>query len=152
MAEITQQLDENLLAETNAFELHVDSKEGLEELPEGLIAGAVETAKERGHDVGWSLTLNRPSINPFLQSATDRSMRKQMFDAYAMRGDNDNANDNKALMEEQVNIRLKKANLLGYKTYANYSLTKAMAQTPEKVFALMDQLWAHKTPMLLQSF
>jgi len=141
MAEISQMLNENLLNETNAFELHVDSKKGIEALPEGLLAGAAEEAKRRGHEGGWSFTLHRPSINPFLQSATDRDMRKKMFDAYAMRGDNDNENDNKALMEEQTNLRLQKANLLGYQSFADYNLTKSMAQTPAKVYELMDQLW-----------
>ena len=141
LAELTDKFGLNVLAETNAFELHVTDKKDLGNLPASLVALAADEAKKRGHNDGWSITVQRPSINPFLQSSPNRDMRKTMFDAYAMRGDNDNENDNKAIIEEVVQLRVEKANLLGYETHANLILETAMATKPEAVLKFMDQLW-----------
>ncbi|PHR69871.1 MAG: peptidase M3 [Lutibacter sp.] len=141
LAELTDKFGKNVLAETNAFEMHVTDKKDLGNLPASLVALAADEAKKRGHDDGWSITVQRPSINPFLQSSPNREMRKTMFDAYAMRGDNDNDNDNKAIIEEVVQLRVEKANLLGYETHADLILENAMAKKPEAVLKFMDQLW-----------
>ena len=141
LAELTDKFGNNVLAETNAFEMHVTDKKDLGNLPASLIALAADEAKKRGHDDGWSITVQRPSINPFLQSSPNREMRKTMFDAYAMRGDNDNENDNKAIIEEVVQLRVEKANLLGYESHADLILENAMAKKPEAVLKFMDQLW-----------
>ncbi len=141
LAELTDKFGNNVLAETNAFEMHVTDKKDLGNLPVSLVALAADEAKKRGHEEGWSITVQRPSINPFLQSSPNREMRKTMFDAYAMRGDNDNENDNKAILEEVVQLRVEKANLLGYETHADLILENAMAKKPEAVLKFMDQLW-----------
>ncbi len=141
LAELTDKFGLNVLAETNAFELHITDKKDLGNLSESLVALAADEAKKRGHDDGWSITVQRPSINPFLQSSPNREMRKTMFDAYAMRGDNDNENDNKAIIEEVVQLRVEKANLLGYDSHADLILETAMAKKPEAVLKFMDQLW-----------
>ncbi len=141
LAELADKFGKNVLAETNAFELHITDKKDLGNLPESLVALAADEAKKRGHDSGWSITVQRPSINPFLQSSPNREMRKTMFDAYAMRGDNDNENDNKEIIEEMVSLRVEKANLLGYDTHADLILETATAKTPEAVMNFMDQLW-----------
>lgn len=141
LAELTNKFGNNVLAETNAFEMHVVDKKDLGNLPSSLVALAADEAKKRGHKDGWSITVQRPSINPFLQSSPNREMRKIMFDAYAMRGDNDNENDNKAILEEVVQLRVEKANLLGYETHADLILENAMAKKPEAVLKFMDQLW-----------
>jgi peptidyl-dipeptidase Dcp len=141
LAELADKFGKNVLSETNAFELHTTDKKDLGNLSESLVALAADEAKKRGHDEGWSITVQRPSINPFLQSSPNREMRKTMFDAYAMRGDNDNENDNKAIIEEMVSLRVEKANLLGYETHADLILETATAKTPEAVLKFMDQLW-----------
>tara|TARA_B110000091_G_scaffold95776_1_gene104351 strand:+ start:811 stop:2940 length:2130 start_codon:yes stop_codon:yes gene_type:complete len=141
LAELADKFGKNVLSETNAFELHTTDKKDLGNLSESLVALAADEAKKRGHDEGWSITVQRPSINPFLQSSPNREMRKTMFDAYAMRGDNDNDNDNKAIIEEMVSLRVEKANLLGYETHADLILETATAKTPEAVLKFMDQLW-----------
>ena len=141
LAELTDKFGKNVLEETNSFELHVTDKKDLGNLPASLVALAADEAKKRGHKDGWSFTLQRPSINPFLQSSPNRKLRKIMFDGYAMRGDNDNANDNKAIVQEIVQLRTEKANLLGYKTHADLILENAMAKKPEAVFSFMDKLW-----------
>jgi peptidyl-dipeptidase Dcp len=131
----------NLLDETNDFEVHTNNKEDLGDLSESLVALAAEEAKKRGHDSGWSFTLQRPSINPFLQTSPNREMREKLFQGYAMRGDNDNAKDNKAILSEMASLRVEKANLLGSKTWADNVLSNRMAANSKNVYNLMDKLW-----------
>jgi len=141
LASLSQKFGDNVLDETNAFDLHVDDRADAGALPGNLITAAAEEAKRRGHEGGLSFTLQRPSINPFLQFSPNRELRKQIFLGYAMRGDNDNANDNKAVLSRMVALRVEKANLLGYPTYADYVLADNMAETPERVYGLLDQIW-----------
>ncbi len=141
LAALKQQFGEHLLAETNDFDLYVTDKSLLEGVPASLLAGAAAEARKRGHASGWSFTLQRPSINPFLASCKNRDLREKIFRGYASRGDNDNANDNKAIVSEIVSLRVDKAHLLGFDTYAGYSLQNTMAQTPEKVFELLNKIW-----------
>ena len=145
VAELSQQFGQNLLQETNAFELHVTDAADLGDLPASLVAAAAEEAERRGHESGWSFTLQRPSINPFLQYSPNREMRRQLFVGYAMRGDNDNAEDNKAILSRIAALRAERARLMGYSTHAHYQLSDAMAETPERVYGLLDQVW---TPAL----
>ncbi|HHC78546.1 MAG TPA: M3 family peptidase [Flavobacteriia bacterium] len=141
ISELSTKFGDNLLAETNAFELYVTDKKDLGNLSESLVAAAAEEAKKRGHDSGWSFTLQRPSINPFLQSSPNRELREKIFQGYALRGDNNNENDNKAVLLEMANLRVQKAKLLGFATHADYVLSDAMAEKPEAVYELMDKLW-----------
>ena len=131
----------NLLDETNSFELHVSDKKDLGNLSESLIALAANESKKRGHDSGWSFTLQRPSINPFLETSPNRAMREILFQGYAMRGNNDNDKDNKAIVSEIVSLRAEKAKLLGYHTWADKVLANRMAASPKRVYDLMDKLW-----------
>lgn len=145
LAVLADSFGKNVLAETNAYDMHITNKEDLGNLSSSLVALASDEAKARGHENGWSITVQRPSINPFLQSSPNKERRQEIFDAYAMRGDNDNANDNKKIIQEMVLLRTEKANLLGYETHANLVLENNMAKNPEGVFNFMDQLW---TPVL----
>ena len=141
LASLEQQFNENLLAETNSFEYYTDNQDDLGNLPSSLVALAEEEAKKRDHENGWSFTLQRPSINPFLQSSPNRDARKALFDGYAMRGNNGNEKDNKAVIQEMVSLRVERANLLGYETHADFVLSDAMAENPQAVFDFMDELW-----------
>ena len=141
LASLSQKFGQNLLDETNSFEYHTTDKKDLGNLPESLVALSEEEAATRGHDNGWSFTLQRPSINPFLQSSPNRDARKQLFDGYALRGNNGNEADNKVIIQELASLRVEKANLLGYDTHANYVLSDAMAKEPEAVYSFMDKLW-----------
>ncbi|UTW67294.1 M3 family metallopeptidase [bacterium SCSIO 12643] len=141
LASLSQRFGNNLLDETNAFELYITDSNEIKELPKNLKAIANQEALSRGHENGWVFTLQRPSINPFLQSSTNREYRRQLFDGYALRGDNDNEKDNKAILEEMVTLRLEKANMLGYKTHADFVLSNNMAENPEAVYQFMDKLW-----------
>ncbi len=141
LATLSQTFGDNLLEETNAFDLHVDDRADVGALPGNLITAAAEEATRRGHDGGLSFTLQRPSINPFLQFSPNRELRREIFLGYAMRGDNDNEHDNKATLSRIAALRVERANLLGYPTHAAYVLADNMAETPERVYGLLDRIW-----------
>lgn len=141
LSELTTKFGQNVLAETNNFEAHTTNPADYGNLSASLVALAKEEAKKRGHEEGWSFTLQRPSINPFLQYSPNREMREKLYQGYAMRGDNDNENDNKAIIEEITALRIERANLLGYKTHADVRLSSSVAQTPEAVMDFLDKVW-----------
>lgn len=141
LAELSQRFSQNVLEETNAYELHVTDTLDLGDLPDNLVELAASEAKRRGHDAGWSFTLQRPSINPFLESSTNRALRRDIFLGYAMRGDNDNERDNKAILSRMAALRVERSNILGFPTHAHYILSDNMAETPERVMRLLDQVW-----------
>ena len=137
---------QNLLAETNAFQLVIDKKEDLSGLPEGVIAAAAETSKNKGMEGKWVFTLQKPSWLPFLQYADNRSLREQLYKAMFMRGDNDNDKDNKQNIARLVNLRWERAKLLGYKSYADFVLEETMAKNPENVYKLLMGIWEYALP------
>ncbi len=138
---LTLQFSENILKENNQFELVIENKEDLAGLPDGVIAGAAETAASRGHEGKWVFTLHKPSLIPFLQYSEKRDLREIMFKGYINRGDNNNDLDNKKILTKIAALRVQRANLLGYKTHADYILEENMAKNPDKVYALLNNLW-----------
>jgi len=136
---------ENVLKETNTFELIIDNEDDLEGLPENVISGAAETAKDKGYTGKWVFTIHKPSMLPFLQYSTKRDLRQKIYSAYFLKGDHNNDIDNKKILSKIAMLRLKRANLLGYKTHAHYVLEEQMASNPDNVYALLDDLW---TPAL----
>ena len=136
----TMQFGNNSLAETNAYTLNITTEADLAGLPESVIAAAKGRAEAAGKD-GWLFTLQKPSWEPFLQYADNRALRKEMYLAYTMRGNNDNENDNKALIKQILSLRLRKAQLFGYKTFADYQLEDKMAKTPEAAYNLLMTIW-----------
>lgn len=141
LAELSQQFGENVLEETNAFDLHVTDSAALGNLPANLVRLAEDEARRRGHDAGWSFTLQRPSINPFLESSPDRELRRRIFMGYALRGDNDDEHDNKAIASRMAALRSERAALMGYDTHADFVLDDAMAETPDRVTDFLDRVW-----------
>ncbi|MBT8100579.1 MAG: M3 family metallopeptidase, partial [Gammaproteobacteria bacterium] len=142
LASLSTEFQENLLDETNDFELLVTNRADLGDLPASLVALAATEATNRGHECDcWAFTLQRPSINPFLQYSPNREMRKTLFEGYAMRGDNDNDNDNKDIIARTVVLRAERAALMGYKTHAHYVLSDNMAEHPDTVYEFLDQIW-----------
>lgn len=148
LKEINQELSvlelkfaENVLKDTNAFELVIDNPADLEGLPQNVVAAAAEAAKERGKEGKWVFTLDKPSLIPFLQYSPRRELREKIFKAYINRGNNGNAYDNKANIARAIAMRIEKAKLLGYKTWADYVLEDSMAKTPEAVYKFLDQVW-----------
>ncbi|RTY76624.1 MULTISPECIES: M3 family metallopeptidase [unclassified Flavobacterium] len=132
---------QNILAETNSYELVVDAKKDLSGLPQGLIDAAAVDAKAKGKEGKWVFTLSNSSVMPFLQYSSNRELRKQIWNAYQTRGNQDNEFDNKKNAIALANLRGQKARLLGYKSHSNYVLEESMAKTPENVNKLLNDLW-----------
>ncbi|HKL62675.1 MAG TPA: M3 family metallopeptidase [Woeseiaceae bacterium] len=143
LAVLEEQFQQNVLEETNRFELLVANPADLGELPASLVASAAAEAERRGHDCEdcWVFTLQRPSIEPFLEYSPNRELRKRIFTGYAMRGDQGNEADNNAVVTEMVTLRAERARLLGFDNHAAAVLVDRMAQTPERVYALLDEIW-----------
>ncbi|PRD48864.1 M3 family metallopeptidase [Sphingobacterium haloxyli] len=145
---LTNDFGQNLLAETNAYELVVDNEEDLAGLPAALKQAAADAAKAKDKEGKWVFTLQNPSVMPFLQYADNRELRKEIWNAYQMRGNNGNDNDNKEILLKTANLRLEKAKLLGYDSHAAYVLEEAMAENPTNVYALLNKIW---TPALAKA-
>jgi len=143
LASLSQDFRNNLLEETNAFEMLVTDRADLGNLPESLVASAAAEAQRRGHECGecWVFTLQRPSINPFLEYSPNRELRKKIFLGYAMRGNNDNEYDNKNVLSRMAALRAERAELMGYETHAHYVLSDNMAENPENVYQLLGKVW-----------
>ncbi|UGS24655.1 M3 family metallopeptidase [Flavobacterium channae] len=145
MAVATLKYGQNILSETNSYELVISDKKELEGLPNELIETATADAKSRGKEGKWVFTLSNSSVMPFLQYSANRKLRKEIWNAYQMRANNNNEKDNKELAIKIANLRGKKARLLGYETHADYVLEKSMAKNPETAIKLLKDLW---TPAL----
>lgn len=146
MLELT--FGQNMLKETNDFQLIIDKREDLSGLPASLIASAADAAKAAKLEGKWLFTLHNPSVMPFLQYADNRALREKIYNGYINRGNNGNKSDNKEVVKKLVTLRLEKAKLMGYKDYASFMLEDRMAKTPEKVYALLDEVW---TPALAKA-
>lgn len=132
---------QNILAQTNSYELVIDSKKDLAGLPQGLIDAAAADAKAKGKEGKWVFTLSNSSVMPFLQYSSNRELRKQIWNAYQTRANHDDAFDNKANAVALANLRGQKARLLGYKSHSDYVLEESMAKTPKNVNKLLNDLW-----------
>ncbi len=136
----------NLLEETNGFKLVIDNEEDLSGLPEGVKSAAAQVAKDNGEEGKWMFTLQKPSWLPFLQYADNRDLREKLYKAMYTRGDNDNEFDNKEIINKIVNLRLEKANLMGFKSHADFVMEERMAEKPENVYKLLNEVWDFAVP------
>ena len=141
LAVLSQKFGENVLAEDNGFKLVLDKKEDLAGLPDDMVTSAAEAAKADGKEGKWAFSLHKPSCIPFFQYSSRRDLRKKLFKAFIQRGDNNNANDNKKILSRIAALRVSRANLLGYKTHADYVLEENMAKNAANVYKLLDQVW-----------
>ncbi|WP_394203633.1 M3 family metallopeptidase [Shewanella waksmanii] len=141
IGKLSLEFGDNLLAETNAFELVIDNEADLAGLPQDVIATAAQTAAKRGHEGKWVFTTSRPSITPFLTYADNRKLREIIYKGYVERANNDNANDNKKILAKMAALRAERAQLIGYKTHAHLVLEERTAKTPENVYKLLDKVW-----------
>lgn len=149
LSQLGLKFDENLLAETNGFTLHLTHQDDLSGLPESAIEQAAMTAREKGIE-GWVFTLDAPSYIPFLKYADKRELREKIYRAYTSRGNKNNQYNNNELIKKMVALRLEKSRLLGYNTYADYALANRMAQTPETVKTFLNELLSASHPYALE--
>jgi peptidyl-dipeptidase Dcp len=138
---------ENVLAETNDFNLVIEGERDLAGLPEDLKLQAAAAAKAKGMKGKWLFTLQAPSYFPFMTYVSDRELREKMFRGYMMRGNNGNSHDNNEIVAKIVKLRTEKANLLGYSSFAAYVLERNMSKNPETVFSFLDEVWAAALPV-----
>jgi peptidyl-dipeptidase Dcp len=156
--EITKELSQlgltfqqNVLAETNAYELLISDETDLSGLPESIVEMAAQAAKSKSKE-GWLFNLQYPSYVPFLKYADNRALREQMFRASSSRGNHGNEFDNNEVIKRIVQLRLEKTQLLGFKTHAEYKLQERMAETPEKVTLFLDDLHQKSKPFAMAEF
>jgi len=144
---LSLQFGDNQLAETNAFKLVLETPEDLAGLPQFVIDAAAAAAREDSLEGKWLITLHSPSRIPFLQFSSRRDLREKVLKAYIMRGDNNNEHDNKKIAARMASLRVKKANLLGYTTHADFILEENMAKNPQNVYAFLDKVWNAALPV-----
>ena len=148
LAMLQVKFGENQLAEINKnFKLVVENQADLAGLPEGVISAAAEAANTTGDSGKWVFTLAKPSLIPFLQYAQNRELREKLYRGYFMRGNNDNANDNKQIVKDMVRLRAEKASLLGFDNFAAYVIDENMAKTPENVDKFLSELFNSALPV-----
>ena len=141
---LTLQFSQNNLNETNSYELPL-TLEQLDGIPESVIEAYAQTAKEKDKE-GYVVTLHAPSLVPFLKYSRNRELRKQLYMAYNTQCIKDNENNNTEIVKKLVNLRLERAQLLGFQTTADYVLTKRMAENSLNVYQLLNQLLEAYTP------
>ncbi|MBU1369952.1 MAG: M3 family metallopeptidase [Bacteroidetes bacterium] len=144
---LSLQFGENILAETNKYEMVIDDPEELKGIPENFLAAAKESADAAGYADKYLFTLQKPSMLPVLTYADNRGLREEIFNAYTKRGDNNDEYDNKTNLSRMASLRAQRAKLLGYENHASFVLEQNMAKTPENVNALLDELLAAAMPM-----
>ncbi|NBC84104.1 MAG: peptidase M3 [Bacteroidetes bacterium] len=147
LAKLEETFADNLLNETNNFSMVIKDESNLSGLPLSLRSAAKEKAESMEMSNSWVFTLQKPSMIPFLQYADNRELRKEIYTAYINRGNNNNEYDNKDIAKEMVNLRLERANLLGFESHAHYVLDDNVAKTPENVYKFMDQLMTRAVPV-----
>ncbi|MEJ2105585.1 MAG: M3 family metallopeptidase, partial [Ignavibacteriaceae bacterium] len=141
LSQLILKFGDNVRRENNKFQLIVDKPEDLAGLPDASIQAAKEKAEEKELQGKWLLTIDKPTLIPFLQFAEKRELREKMYKAYMNRGNNNDELDNKKIFARIVILRVQKANLLGYKTYADFVLQKKMAKTPDNVYSFLNDIW-----------
>ena len=134
---LSVKFDNNLLAETNNFKLELEAKD-CSELPKSLR----DMAKDEDDENKFVFTLHKPSLIPFLTYSKSRTLRETIYKAYLNRCNNENEYDNKEIINNIISLRLEKAKLLGYKSYADYVVSEQMAQSPKAVYALLEDIFA----------
>ena len=151
LSKLKLKFGENVLAETNAFELHLTNKNDLKGLPESTIEAAAMTAKQKNKK-GWIFTLDYPSYIPFMTYADNRNLRKKMAIAFGKKAFQNNKNDNQQVVLDLVNLRYKRATILGYKSHSHFVLEERMAETPKNVITFLNDLLEKAKPAAKKEF
>lgn len=151
LSRLSLEFGENVLAETNAYQLHITDEADLSGLPEGAVEAARELAMSLEKE-GWVFTLDYPSYIPFMTYADNRELRKKLAIAFGAKGFQGNEHDNQDIVLNIVRLRHERANLLGYKSHADFVLEERMAETPEKVKSFLNDLLEKAKPAAEKEF
>lgn len=141
MATLTTQFSQNNLRDTDAWQLVLESEEDLAGLPQWAREGMAQSARQRGLDGKFVVTLQRSSVEPFLAYSQRRDLREKVYTGFIMRGDNDNEFDNNAIASEMVALRAERAALMGFHSHADFVISENMARTPQAAMDLMLRVW-----------
>lgn len=141
LSKLCLQFGDNILKDTNKWTLVVDNEKDLVGLPASSIAVAAEEAKAMGKEGKWVFTLHAPSRLPFLTYADNRDLREKMYKAYTNIANNNDENDNKAIINQILKLRLQKAKLFGFNSFAAYQMDNVMAKTVEDAEELLYKVW-----------
>jgi len=148
---LSLQFNENILAETNAYQLHITNEDDLAGLPDGVIEAAKNLAEQQEKQ-GWIFTLDYPSYLPFVTYAKNRELRKEIAIANGKKGFQKNDYNNEDIVLKIVKLRNQRAQLLGYKNHASFVLEERMAQNPEKVLSFLKDLLVKAKPAAEKEF
>ncbi|WP_418513979.1 M3 family metallopeptidase [Corallibacter sp.] len=151
LSKLKLKFGENVLAETNKYELHITNEDDLDGLPESAKEEAKQTAEQKGKD-GWMITLQYPSYIPFMTYAKNRELRKKLALAFGAKGFNNDTLDNQDIVLKIAKLRHQRANLLGYKTHAHFVLEERMAKNPETVNTFLNDLLEKAKPAAEREF
>ncbi len=151
LSKLSLQFGENVLAETQAYQLHITNESDLAGLPEGTIEAAHSLAKSQEKE-GWIFTLDYPSYVPFVTYADNRELRKKMAIAFGAKGFQNNEFDNQEIVLKIAKLRFDRAQVLGYATHAHFVLEERMAESPEKVKTFSNDLLEKAKPAALKEF
>ncbi|HLW21042.1 MAG TPA: M3 family metallopeptidase [Cyclobacteriaceae bacterium] len=150
LSQLGLRFGENVLEETNKYELEVDSLTDLNGLPEGLLEAAAQTATEKGKEGKWVFTLAYPSYIPFMTYADNRALREKLFLAYNTKSCKGDDLDNQEIIKDILRLKDERAKLLGYQNYADFVLEERMAQSPAKVLSFLEDLLERSKPKAVQ--
>jgi peptidyl-dipeptidase Dcp len=151
LAKLKLTFGENVLAETNAFQMHLTQESDLAGLPEGVKEAAAQTAAEKELK-GWVFTLDYPSYIPFMKYAENRELRKNLSLAFGARAFQKNEYNNEQNVLQIVTLRHQRAALLGYESHAHFVLEERMAETPKKVLSFLKELMIKAKPAAQKEF
>lgn len=151
LSQLKLKFGEHVLAETNAFEMHLTDESEVSGLPEGAKEAAKQLAESKDKD-GYIITLDYPSYIPFMTYADRRDLREKLSKAAGSKGFKNNDLDNQDIVLKIARLRFERAKLLGYETHANFVLEERMAETPEKVTAFLNELLEKAKPAAESEF
>ncbi len=151
LSTLSLKFEENLLAETNAYQMHITNEADLAGLPDYVKEAAAQEAKSKNLD-GWLFTLKAPSYLAFMKFSDNRKLREELYRANSSRSFHGNDQDNQEVIRKIVENRLRLANILGFKTYADYVLEERMAKTPEKVSTFLQELLDASMPVAKKEY
>ncbi|PRY88484.1 M3 family metallopeptidase [Mongoliibacter ruber] len=150
LSKLSLKFGENVLAETNKYELVIEDEAKLEGLPDAIKEAAAQTADEKGKNGKWVFTLAFPSYIPFMTYAKDRELRKELFIAYNTKSCKGDELDNKNNIHEMLRLKNERANLLGYDTHADFVLEERMAKSSQKVMGFLEELLDKAKPKAIE--
>src|SRR5690606_1487918 len=151
LSKLSLTFGENVLAETNAYTLHITNESDLKGLPESAVQTALDEAKSQDKE-GWIFTLNYPSYIPMITYADNRDLRKKISLAFGSKAFKGGAHDNQEIIKQIVQLRQQRATLLGFKTHADFVLEERMAKSPEKVNDFLEELLGKAKPAAQREF